>query len=290
MNSIKIRCYAKVNLFLDIIGKRDNGYHNLNMILQSIDLFDELTIIKTDKNIIEVECNIDNIDNSKNNIVYKAAESFFKDRNIGDIGIKIILNKNIPIEAGLGGGSSDACGTLFGLENLYKTGISNIDLETICLNIGCDVPFFIKGGTAQVEGIGEKINKLRDIEGMYILVYKGAGGNSTESIYNKVDTRYLKESRDIASIKMGIDKTDINIISKNMYNKFEEILNDKDTKKIKDIMIENGALNSMMTGSGSAIIGIFSDKYKADLCRKDLKNPENFVEIFNPIGKGYKII
>ncbi len=290
MNSIKIRCYAKVNLFLDIVGKRDNGYHNLNMILQSIDLFDELKIIKTDKNIIEVECNIENIDNSDNNIVYKAAERFFRDRNIDDIGIKIILNKNIPIEAGLGGGSSDACGTLFGLENLYKTGISDIDLEKICLDIGCDVPFFIKGGTAQVEGIGEKINKLRDIEGIYILVYQGDKGNSTGSIYNKVKSRDLKQSRDISSIKNGIDKRNINIISQNMYNKFEEILNDKETKKIKDIMIENGALNSMMTGSGSAIIGIFSDKCKADLCKKGLKNQVNFVGIFNPIRKGYKII
>ena len=287
MNNIKIKCYAKINLFLDIVGKRNNGYHNLNMILQSIDLFDELEIIKTDKNIIEVECNIDDIDN---NIVNKAAESFFKDRNISDIGIKIILNKKIPIEAGLGGGSSDACGTICGLEKIYKTGISDIDLAKICLDIGCDVPFFIRGGTAQVEGIGEKINKLRDIEEGYILVYKGSGGNSTGYIYNKVKPKDLKQSRDISNIKNGIDRIDINAISKNMYNKFEEILNDKSNKSIEDIMIKNGALNSMMTGSGSAVIGIFSDRYKANLCKNILEKSDNFVQIFNPVKKGYEII
>ena len=182
MNEITLNAYAKINLSLAIIGKRDDGYHNLSTIMQTISLFDKITIKKSCDNII---CNTDNkyIPSGEGNIAFKAAKKFFEFTNI-DGGAIISIKKNIPFGAGMGGGSADAASVLKGLNKLYSTKICLDDLIKIASEIGADVPFALFGGTALVQGIGDKISRLKPFMDCYILVLKPGVSISTPKAYS----------------------------------------------------------------------------------------------------------
>ncbi len=237
MNSIKVRCPAKINLFLNIIGK-DKNYHKMHMINQAISLYDYLTIKKIDKGII-LKSDNDLIPLDDKNSVYKAIELFLDYTKL-DVGVEVVIDKNIPMEAGLGGESADAAGVLIGLNKLFNT---NLDLD-ILLNlgfkVGCDVPFCIKSGTKEVLGYGEI---LRDYEVDYsnFLVVKPPVRLSTKEMFIKYDS--INKYEDIP-ISIG-------------HNDFEKVI-DNDLVNLIDLVKNTGAVYSFLSGSGSSIIGIYN--------------------------------
>ncbi len=260
MNTIKLKAYAKINLTLDITGKRNDGYHLLDSIMQSISLCDTVTLEKSSN--ITVDCNIDGI---KDNIAYLSALKFFEYTNICG-GVKIGIDKNIPLSSGMGGGSADAGAVICGLNALYQARLDKEDLCKIGLSVGADVPFCIVGGTARVRGIGEKVESLPDIPNCYIVVIKSGEKSSTKDMYQKLDCKQdlpQKTSEVIDAIKDG----NIYGISSNLGNAFGSVF---DYTDIKDEFLKTQPLGISLSGSGPTVFGIYDDKDKAERAARQL--------------------
>ena len=251
---------AKINLSLDIIKKRLDGYHELKMIMQTISLYDELYIDADNK--ISLSCNKTNIPLDCRNLVWKAAELFFSYTNINK-GCKIHLIKNIPDGAGLGGGSSDAATVLIALNEIYNTNLSNKELCDLSVKIGADVPFFILKGTCLAEGMGEKLTKIENKTNPYILIYKPEFSISTKWAYEnlKFDN---KPTYNIENIINNLKISDYKF--NDIFNYLEDVSISKypEIFKIKQTMINLGATATLMSGSGSSVFGIFDNKIKAE--------------------------
>lgn len=250
---------AKINLFLDVLNRREDGYHNLSMIMQTIDLCDEIDIEKAE--IISLDCNKDNIPLNEKNLVWKAAQLFFEYTRISG-GCKIYLKKIIPDGAGLGGGSSDAAQVLIALNEIYDAKLNNLELKKIALKIGADVPFFIEKGTCLTEGVGDVLTPIENKTNPYILVYKPEFSISTKWVYENLNLSNKKEknTEDLIELlkdgNMKFYEEIFNVLEDVSVTKFPEIEDVKN--KFKNL----GAINAMMTGSGSAVFAIFVDKIK----------------------------
>lgn len=251
---------AKINLFLDVLNKRDDGYHNLSMIMQTIDLCDEIDIEKAEK--ILLECNKDGIPLNEKNLVWKAADLFFEYTKING-GCKIYLKKVIPDGAGLGGGSSDAAQVLIALNEIYDTKLSNEQLKGIAVKIGADVPFFIDKGCCLAEGIGDILTPIENNTNPYVLVYKPEVSISTKWVYESLNLNNKKEKNKDELIEL------LRVGNMKFYDGIFNVLEDVSITKYPEIEdVKNkfknlGATNAMMTGSGSAVFAIFIDEIKA---------------------------
>ena len=251
---------AKINLFLDVLNKRDDGYHNLSMIMQTIDLCDEIDIEKAEK--ISLECNKDGIPLNEKNLVWKAADLFFEYTKING-GCKIYLKKVIPDGAGLGGGSSDAAQVLIALNEIYDTKLSNEQLKGIAVKIGADVPFFIEKGCCLAEGIGDILTPIENNTNPYVLVYKPEVSISTKWVYESLNLNNKKEKNKDELIEL------LRVGNMKFYDGIFNVLEDVSITKYPEIEdVKNkfknlGATNAMMTGSGSAVFAIFIDEIKA---------------------------
>lgn len=275
-NSITLKALAKINLYLDVMGIRDDGYHNIESVFQTISIYDVLTIQLNNTNTITVSTNDVTIPNNKNNIVYKAIQKFLEFINADRIGVNIYIEKNIPNQAGLGGGSSDAATALKGLNSLLNSKLCYDELHKIATELGADVPFFLTGGTVLAKGIGEILTPLPPAPKMHLVIAKGKGGISTAEAYKKIDGLYNFQDRAIKEMLNAIKSGDINKLSKYCYNVFENVTELDDVFNIKRIMLENNALCSHMSGSGSAVFGIFPNKDSAYDCSKLLSNIYEF--------------
>ncbi|WP_312810602.1 4-(cytidine 5'-diphospho)-2-C-methyl-D-erythritol kinase [Sedimentibacter sp.] len=256
---IKLYSYGKINLFLDVKGKLENGYHTIRTVMQSIDLYDEIQLIPAEDNKILIDCNCPSIPLNEKNTCYKAA-SHIKEKYHINTGVIIKINKVIPPEAGLAGGSSNSAAVIKGLNRLWKLNLSVEELLSIGVNIGADVPFCINGGTYMAEGIGEKLTKLNDFKWDCILLVKPEFSMSTAFVYNNLTTdnyNLYTDNKIIHYIKhddyLSTAKSTANTLEK-VVEKFHPEIND-----IKNIMLQKGAVSSLMTGSGSVIYGLFSD-------------------------------
>ncbi|NYB74699.1 4-(cytidine 5'-diphospho)-2-C-methyl-D-erythritol kinase [Sedimentibacter hydroxybenzoicus DSM 7310] len=256
---IKLYSYGKINLFLDVKGKLENSYHSIRTVMQSIDLYDEIQLISTEDNKILIECNSPSIPLNEENTCYKAA-SHIKEKYHINSGVIIKINKVIPSEAGLAGGSSNSAAVIKGLNKLWKLNLSVEELLSIGVNIGADVPFCINGGTYLAEGIGEKLTKLNDFKWDYILLIKPEFSMSTAFVYNNLTTDNYNlhtNNKIINYIKhddyLSTAKSTANTLER-VVEKFHPEIND-----IKNIMLQEGAISSLMTGSGSAMYGLFPD-------------------------------
>lgn len=261
MDKINLKAYGKINLSLDIVGKKENGYHLVDMTMHSVGIFDFITIEKIKEKRILIECDKTYIPTDERNIIYKAANKFFEYTNVL-AGVKIILKKTIPTQAGMGGGSADAAGTLLGLNKLFETNLSLGVLKTIGLTLGADVPFCIEGGCARAEGIGEVLTKLNPITAM-ILVIKPKYGVSTVEAYKAVNINQLKDRPNNEKLIKAINSNDINSVPKFMGNVLYEISSKfvPEIKYVVETMSQQiGCKKSMMSGSGSTVFGIFEDK------------------------------
>ncbi len=257
MKEIVLNSYAKINLSLDILYKRDDGYHEIESVMQEIDLSDKLTFKLQEKD-ITIKTDNPQVPIDFHNLVYKVWEKMKLYTGL-ERGIHIEIEKNIPVAAGLAGGSSNAAATFKAINELWELGLSNEKLMEIAKSIGADIPFCIMGGTALARGIGDRLEPLRPFKGKNVLLCNPGIHISTAHAYSILD---LNSNRlDTASLVKAIEKGDIVEVSKNLANKMEEaiIIEHPIIKTIKDIMISGGALGSLMSGSGSTVFGIFED-------------------------------
>lgn len=256
---MEIKAYAKLNLFLAITGKREDGYHNIETIMQSISLADRLVINKTNSGKIEIFSPSRFVPQDERNLAVKAAIKFFSYTNISNTGLSIKLYKQIPVGAGMGGGSSDAAAVLLAMNDLYKTQLSKKELAALASTIGADVSFCVYGGAMKAEGIGEILTPVPGLPNFPILVVKPPFSISTPKAYAALDNYEFSQIPTICEIEKALAEKNIVKICAYFSNMFEAPITDMypTIQEIRDIMRGNGAYNAMMTGSGSAVFGVF---------------------------------
>ena len=264
MKSIKLKAYGKINLGLDVLGKRDDGYHDLDMIMQSVDLHDVITITKNDSGEITVKSSTSKIPNDKSNLAYRAAKLLMEEFNI-EKGVEIEIEKNIPISGGMAGGSADCAAVLKGMNKLFKLKLTEQQLMARGVRLGADVPFCIMGKTARAEGIGEVLTPIPNKLKGYLVIAKPPISVSTGFAYGQIDKVKIKNRPDTEGIIEAIKENDLNSLAKTICNVFEEVTipEHKEIEEIKTKLKDCGALNAMMSGSGPTVFGIFDDKNKA---------------------------
>ena len=275
ISKVTVKAPAKINLFLDILNLREDGYHNVNMVMQSVTLFDTVIIEKMDDFRIDLTFSkykfLNDVKNIEKNTAYIAVEKFFEFTKIKKIGLKINIIKNIPVCAGLAGGSADAAAVLIGLNEMFNTKLSKADLALIGKEIGADVPFCIFGGTMLATEKGTKLMPLNYMPFCYFVLCKPKKKVSTKLAYEASDSVY-HEPRNLESIMNAINSKSLKRLSNEVFNSFEEVLKIKEVEKIKNIMVQNGALSACMSGSGPTVYGIFFRKNDAFLCQKKLRS------------------
>lgn len=264
MKQIKLKAMAKINLGLDVTGKREDGYHEVRMIMQSVRLFDRITMKILPKPEITVSTNLHYLPVNENNLVYKAAKLLMDEFPSGK-GVHIDLEKHIPVAAGLAGGSSDAACVLFGMNKLFKLNLTEEDLMIRGKKIGADVPFCIMRGTALAEGIGEVLTPLPGLPKCHILIAKPGISVSTKFVYQNLRVNELQKHPDIDALIQGLTEKNLKSVARNMENVLETVTIKQYPiiEEIKNFMKENGAVNAMMSGSGPTVFGIFENESTA---------------------------
>jgi len=291
MNSIQLKSRAKINLSIDVLGKREDGYHLVDMIMQTIDLYDIIKIKVLNTEDIIIKSNSSDIPLDDNNIVYKAIK-LFKNKFKINKGVEVFIQKNIPIAAGMAGGSSNAAAVLVGLNELWKLNLSEIELQKIGFNLGADVPFCISGRTALAQGVGEELTYIKGIsKDVSILVCKPDLFVSTKEVYDGLDLKYIQSRPDNKFLIDCLKKEDIKSVAENMVNVLETVTSKhhKEIKEIEGIMIQNNALGSMMSGSGPTVFGLFENKKDALKGKKKLLEKYLEVYVINSSEKGVEI-
>ena len=285
---IKVNAYAKINLLLDIINKRNDGYHDLFMIMQSINLYDTVTVTETKTRKITITCNIDDIPLDEHNIAYKAAAQFFKDTKIKNKGINIDIVKRIPHAAGMAGGSADGAGVLVALNELTGADLSIDELCKIGVKIGADVPFCITGGTLLSQGIGEVLTPVKPLRRCFIVLAKPDFGVNTGYAYNQFDNEGKVHTPDKLGMLCAIQSRDLALICSKMENVFEQFIEVPNRIDMKQIMRNNNALGTCMSGSGPTVFGIFENKNDAEKAAEELKVYAKDICVCAPVNKGCK--
>ncbi|SHK48878.1 4-(cytidine 5'-diphospho)-2-C-methyl-D-erythritol kinase [Tepidibacter formicigenes] len=270
MSFLKLKCRAKINLAIDVLGKRKDNYHLVEMIMQTIDLYDYVSIEEINSGIV-IESNNPYVPLDSKNIAYKAVQ-LIKDKFNIDRGIKIKIEKNIPIAAGLAGGSTNAGGVLIGLNKLWDLKLSKDEIMDLGLKLGADVPFCIMGGAALAQGIGEKLTPINGLDNIHILICKPDISVSTAWVYNSLNMSKVNKRPNIEFLIGCLEKKDIHSLSTNMANVLECVTETKYTEitEIKRKMLEYKALGSMMSGSGPTVFGIFDNFNYAKYAKEKL--------------------
>ena len=261
MDEISLKALAKINLGLDVLGKREDGYHDVRMIMQTIHLYDRVEIKKTRSPHIHVETNLYYLPVNEDNLVYRAAKLMKDEFQIKE-GVRIVLQKFIPVAAGLAGGSSDAAAVLVGMNRIFNLGLKQNKLMELGLKIGADVPFCIMRGTALAEGIGEKLTALPPMPKCPVLIAKPAISVSTKTVYEGLKLYDGMEHPHIDGVMESIHQKDLKGVASHMGNILETVTIPMYPviKDIKKLMMDNGALNAMMSGSGPTVFGLFPNE------------------------------
>ena len=279
---VNIQANAKINLMLDILGKRENGYHDLFMVMQTVSLYDEVSVCK-DKQ-IKVLCDVSEIPADKSNTAYKAAEGFFEYTGITG-GACVKIKKKIPFAAGLAGGSADAAAVIKGLNELYATDLTAQQMCQIGVKVGADVPFCIMGGTRICTGIGEKMELIRPLKSCYILLAKPNFGVSTAQAYAEFDKHGYRRKPDKKGIVRAIKLGDLKETARLCENVFEQFIDVPQRAEIKSIMRRNGAVGSCMSGSGPTVFGIFESVEGARKSQEEISRFCDEVFITTPVWR-----
>lgn len=260
-DTLKLKSLAKINLGLDVLGRRENGYHDVRMVMQTIYLYDNVTLQKKETPGIDLKTNLFYLPVDEKNIAYKAAKMLMDEFQI-EGGISITLDKHIPVAAGMAGGSSNAATVLVGMNRLFHLGLTEEELMERGVKLGADVPYCVMRGTALAEGIGEELTQLPPLPKCYVLIAKPAISVSTKVVYEKLDAHEIEDHPDIDGILEGLEAEDIEKIAASMGNVLERVtIEDYPIiEEIKETMKEEGALNAMMSGSGPTVFGIFNDR------------------------------
>ncbi len=271
---LSLKAYGKINLGLDVLRRREDGYHDVRMIMQTVGIFDRVDLVRTEQAGIQVETNLYYLPTNENNLVYKAAKLLMDEFQVQD-GIQIRLQKFIPVAAGMAGGSSDAAAVLFGVNKMFGLGLSTEELMKRGVKIGADVPYCILRGTALSEGIGEVLTKLPPVPQCQVLVAKPGINVSTKFVYENLHANELKpeEHPAIDAIIRAIENRDIFGIADNLGNVLETVTIKEYPiiQEIKDAMLESGAIGSLMSGSGPTVFGLFTNPAAAQAAYENLR-------------------
>lgn len=264
MDKLELKALGKVNLGLDVLGRRENGYHDVRMVMQTVYLYDQIRIEKKREAGISIFTNLYYLPVNENNLAYQAAELLTAEFGIQD-GVKISLDKHIPVAAGMAGGSADAAAVLFGINRMFALGLTQKELMERGVKLGADVPYCIMRGTVLAEGIGEELTPLAPMPRCYVLIAKPPVSVSTKLVYEKLDSHEIEEHPDIDGIIEGLKKQDLSFVASRMGNVLERVTIEEYPviEKIKEVMKREGALNAMMSGSGPTVFGLYDDKRKA---------------------------
>lgn len=272
MYEMRLKALAKINLGLDVIRRREDGYHEVKMIMQTIRLYDRIVMRKRREPKIQVKTNLFYLPENENNLVYKAAKLLIEEFKIQQ-GVQIDLQKFIPVAAGMAGGSSDAAAVLYGMNRMFHLELSLEELMERGVKIGADVPYCLMRGTALAEGIGEQLTKLSPVPQCKILIAKPAISVSTKFVYENLKLDENTVHPDIDLLIQDIETKNLADMAAHMGNVLESVTipNYPVIAQIKEQMIKDGALNAMMSGSGPTVFGIFDDKEKAEVAYKRMR-------------------
>ena len=272
MDKMELKALGKINLGLDVLGRRENGYHDVRMVMQTVYLYDQIRIEKTKKPGIELSTNLFYLPVNENNLAYQAADLLMKEFHVKE-GVKITLDKHIPVAAGMAGGRSNAAAVLFGINRMFSLGLSQEELMKRGVTLGADVPYCIMRGTVLAEGIGEILTPLPTCPKCHVLIAKPPISVSTKLVYEKLDSHEIENHPDIDGILEGLKEQDLKKVASSMGNVLEKVTIEEYPviEKIKDVMKEQGALNAMMSGSGPTVFGIFDDKEKMEKAAEVLR-------------------
>lgn len=272
------KAYAKLNISLDVRGKRDDGYHDMVMVMQTVSLSDTVKISPSDKAGIHARCNIPFIPTDERNLAVKAAMLFCSRAGVKDPSLDIDIRKEIPVGAGLAGGSSDAAAVLRGLNRLFLYPLSAEQLMALAGDTGSDVPFCLAGGTMLATGRGEILEKLPAMPPCLYVICKPSFSVSTPELFRKLDSVKLKRHPDTAGIREALEAGDLRGISRRMYNVFEDCRDRRlrTVTEMKSVLLDCNALGAVMTGTGSAVFGIFEDRTEAEKAAAELRNKCGF--------------
>ena len=286
MDRLKREAYGKINLMLNISGVRADGYHTLETIMQTVGLYDMIEVVKTEEKGIRLTCDLPYIPTDERNIAYKAAEKFIERTGYAG-GLEIHIEKTIPVGGGMAGGSTNAAAVLNMLNEMCGFPISESELEAIALTLGADVPFCLKRGTYLCEGIGEVMTRLPDLPKCYIVVCKPRASVSSKNAYGVYDQYAHPQHYDHTRMIDGLHKRDIHAVAEAMGNSFEAPIGElcPEILEIKQKMLEMGALNAAMTGSGSVVFGIFDDVDEAHRAKNALRAERYRTYCVKPIKK-----
>lgn len=272
MDEIKLKALAKINLGLDVVRRREDGYHEVRMVMQTIHLYDQLLIRKSDTPGIQIHSNLSFLPVNENNLVYKAGKLLMDEFDI-HTGVSVELNKRIPVAAGMAGGSTDAAAMLYGMNQLFGLKLKRKDLMERGVQIGADVPYCIMRGTALAEGIGEKLSSLPPMVKCPVLIAKPAVSVSTKFVYQNLKLDEQTPHPDIDALIADIRNKDLDGICADMGNVLETVTipNYPIIAQIKEQMLKSGAKASMMSGSGPTVFGLFADEETAQRARAEMK-------------------
>lgn len=264
MDKLELKALGKINLGLDVLGKRENGYHDVRMVMQTVYLYDQIWIEKTKEPGICLSSNLFYLPVNENNLAYRAAKLLIEECRIQE-GVKITLKKHIPVAAGMAGGSSNAAAVLFGMNRMFSLGFTQEELMERGVTLGADVPYCVLRGTVLAEGIGEELTVLPAMPKCYVLLAKPPISVSTKAVYEKLDSREIGGHPNIDGIIGGLKRQNLDEVAACMGNVLEKVTVEEYPviEEIKETMRREGALNAMMSGSGPTVFGLYDDKRKA---------------------------
>lgn len=267
-----LKALAKINLGLDVLGKRENGYHDVRMVMQSIYLYDNVRMERTEEPGISLTSNLYYLPQDTGNIAYRAAQLLMEEFELPG-GVRIALDKHIPVAAGMAGGSSNAAAVLFGMNRLFALGLTQQELMEQGVKLGADVPYCVMRGTVLAEGIGEKLTALPPMPKCTVLIAKPPISVSTKVVYEALDTKKIVHHPDIDGMIRGLEEGNLVRVAACMGNVLEEVTIPlyPVIEEIRQEMLRAGALNAMMSGSGPTVFGLFENKLAAKSAQKQIR-------------------
>jgi len=286
MREIREKAYAKLNISLDVMDSRPDGYHDMLMVMQTVTLWDDVHLTLNSEGKMSAASNLRFIPGDERNLAVKAAIRFFKELGDENTGVHIDMQKRIPVGAGMAGGSADAAAVLRALNKLYDNRFSLEKLMELGADVGSDVPFCVMGGTALAEGRGEILSPLSPMPDCCFLICKPEFSISTPELFRKLDAAPMRRHPDTTGIIKALENGDLVQICRRMYNVFEDV-DDRRMRivsEIKGALLDNGALSAMMTGTGSAVFGVYDDESTAEKALEAMSAMCSFACVAKPVS------
>ena len=284
MPAVTVLAPAKINLTLDVGGRRPDGYHEVDTVMQTVDLCDRVTVERTDSGRIELCLPGSDLPADERNTAYRAARLFFEKAGFACPGVRLTVEKRIPMQAGLAGGSADAAGVLAGLNRLWDGAVSEAELLAAAAQVGADVPFCLVGGAARAVGIGTELTPYPPLPPCTVLIVQPETGVSTAEAYRAIDRARLTRRPDAAAMRRALESADLKAVGSRLGNVFEEAEALPEVERIRQTAKAYGALGCRMSGSGSAVFALFEREPDAGRCRAECARRFPFAQLCHPCG------